>query len=560
MSLNATTALVGQGLLLGLLSSLMATPLQSEPNNASLFVDGSKVEAASIPDGTTDLVISSARRSHLKRIVQLEVKTLKLLYSEELSSDDLLLLHDCPALVELSVSDRSALTASEETTLLSLPKLQRLQLLNCRRHEGAMFSGLEHCRSSVRELVTIVHDNHSLSWQNLRTVFPELSHFSHTAPLKPSDWESFDALSGLDTLALHSTASRSPCKLVAGMAFPHVRKLLLAGNCQLGHDVLTHLAEVSGLAELEFRFVRFEPDVRISSLSGFDDLQKLTLKGCEGGSESELVLSALRLPNLRELHLQPSGFLAVGDLAPPYLGANALRLAGASKSLECLDGYLDASVDYEAVEALCASRVIRRLKLRSHPIVSDTIMKALSEMHQLNELDWKGLRAETPAGYDELAQLTELKVLHLYGAVAAGKDFHRAMQRMKDLRDLKVTELTMSAKLADAIGSLRNLERLSLDGCRDLSDDLVGKLAANPKLLTLDLSNTDVTSKIGELLKEFSSVEQIKLNGCRGVDDEILPYLLETDSLRRLELYRTSLSEEAVNTLMDSLPNCQIRH
>jgi hypothetical protein len=70
-----------------------------------------------------------------------------------------------------------------------------------------------------------------------------------------------------------------------------------------------------------------------------------------------------------------------------------------------------------------------------------------------------------------------------------------AIATLKELRELRLDGMPVTARWLEKLKGLSKLERVSLQGCKRLGDDSVPQLAAWPALRMLDLQGTAVTEQ-----------------------------------------------------------------
>jgi len=139
-------------------------------------------------------------------------------------------------------------------------------------------------------------------------------------------------------------------------------------------------------------------------------------------------------------------------------------------------------------------------------IVGDPGIEALSGAPGLKELSMGSIRM-SEVGYQSLRQFTGLRLLDLSGnrPLSTPRLSARAVEAiasLKQLRVLKLGHLRFPAKSVPVLKSLENLERLELEFCPEINDDVLPHLASWKSLRWVDLHGTKTTDKGIAALRE----------------------------------------------------------
>src|SRR5215475_7911106 len=164
---------------------------------------------------------------------------------------------------------------------------------------------------------------------------------------------------------------------------------------------------------------------------------------------------------------------------------------------------------------------LKRLNLRGTKI-TDTTLEHLANVTTLESLD-VGFAQITDVGLDRLTPLTNLKELVIGGNKLTDTGLQSlrqlpgltslnlggsqrtdsglwtisltemgldAIATLKELRELRLDGMPVSARWLERLKGLNKLERLNLQGCKRLSDDAGPLMGAWPALRILDLNGT----------------------------------------------------------------------
>jgi len=191
-----------------------------------------------------------------------------------------------------------------------------------------------------------------------------------------------------------------------------------------------------------------------------------------------------------------------------------------------LNLYYAEQITDEGMAAVKGWKKLKRLTLRGTKI-TDTTLEHLANVTTLESLDI-GYAQVTDVGLDRLTPLANLKELVIGGnkltdvglqalrqlpgltslslggmqrtdsglwTISLTEQGLDAVTTLKDLRELRLDGMPVTARWLEKLKALNKLERLSLQGCKRLGDDAVPLLAVWPMLRVLDLTGTAITEK-----------------------------------------------------------------
>ncbi len=191
-----------------------------------------------------------------------------------------------------------------------------------------------------------------------------------------------------------------------------------------------------------------------------------------------------------------------------------------------LNLYYAEQITDEGLAAVKGWQKLRRINLRGTK-VTDTTLEHLANVATVEAID-VGFAQITDVGLDRLTPLVNLKELVVGGnkltdmglqalrqlpglthlslggsqrtdsglwTISLTESGLEAIATLKDLRELRLDGLPVTARLLEKLKPLAKLERLSLQGCIRLNDDAASVLAALPALRVLDVKGSAMTEK-----------------------------------------------------------------
>jgi len=199
------------------------------------------------------------------------------------------------------------------------------------------------------------------------------------------------------------------------------------------------------------------------------------------------------------------------------------------------------------VQHLDVASEIEYLDLSGQDITDD----ALASLEKFRKLEWLDLSATeiTNKGISNLLVLRGLKHLYLNNCHWITDEGLEKLSRLENLRSLHLAKNpTLSNK------GLRFLKRMSQLIQLDLSEMGIKNAAlfaieGMPFLEDLDVSYTDITDGALASLRTFPRLEKISLAGCRKVSNDGIAHLQAVGSLRDLNLSETGITDEGINYL-----------
>ena len=198
-------------------------------------------------------------------------------------------------------------------------------------------------------------------------------------------------------------------------------------------------------------------------------------------------------------------------------------------------------ITHVGIEQLAMSKSLVALDLELCDGIHDDACDALGNMQQLQ---WLGLKKSgfeplriTDTGLTRLKNLTELRVLNLYGNKITDTGLAH-LQPFTKLNDLNLSLLPITDEGLKYLTSLTALEHLEL---------LYSEGFAGPKL----------TDGLVDSLVQLSKLTSLNLTGAK-LTDAGLVRLRGLKELRILRLVRTQISDEGVREFRNAATNCEV--
>lgn len=183
---------------------------------------------------------------------------------------------------------------------------------------------------------------------------------------------------------------------------------------------------------------------------------------------------------------------------------------------------------------------------------------------------------------DGLARFDTLHVLHLLQCDGVSDAGLAKAAKVGSLRELTLLQgrppddpeqkpVAVTADGLKALAGMKNLERLQLDGYRDLDDGVFAALAGAKRLRSLAVQDANVGSGGLAGLAAFRDLRELDLSGtatadlapvegltklqvlrvrqCKGVGDAAIPSVLKLKDLQKLDLAYTAVTDAGVKQL-----------
>ncbi|MGH9852073.1 MAG: leucine-rich repeat domain-containing protein [Blastocatellia bacterium] len=194
----------------------------------------------------------------------------------------------------------------------------------------------------------------------------------------------------------------------------------------------------------------------------------------------------------------------------------------------------------EGMAAVKGWKRLKRLNLRGTKI-TDTTLEHLSKVTTLESLD-VGFAQITDVGLDRLAPLQNLKEL----VISGNKLTDTGLQALRQLPSLTSLSLGGSQRTDSGLWTI-SLTELGLHTITTLKE-----------LRELQLDGMPVTARWLEKLKPLNQLERLSLQGCKRIGDDSAALLTSWPALRAVNLKGTAVTEKGLADLRRAQPAVQI--
>ena len=427
-------------------------------------------------------------------------------------------------LEDLKLSEINLTTAAAESLGQSLSELSTLKTLEisgvtlCSDDAGTrLFAGIKHKTLEYLELSKI----------NLTTAAVE------------SLGQSLSELSALQTLEISGVtfcSAEAGTRLFAGIKHKTLEDLKLSEI-----NLTTAVAESLGQS--------------LPELSALQTLEVSGLIKCSDDAVTRLITAikhkTLEKLELSEMNLTPTAAVALGQSLRELPSLQNLTISGSDGCSLQLKFSLFRELKISGVTELSAEAVTRLI---------DVIKQKPLEKLELSEVQCPTSAIAKALG-QLLPELSALQTLKISGLAECPDDAvtklvtaikHKTLNEL-DLCEINLT-LTIAESLAQSLPELSALQKLTISGLTECSDEAVTKLVSAIKHTTLEeleLNEMNLTSAaalaLGQSLPELPSLQKLEISGSHECSLH-----LEFPVLRELKIKRwPEFSAEAITRLID---------
>jgi len=244
--------------------------------------------------------------------------------------------------------------------------------------------------------------------------------------------------------------------------------------------------------------------------------------------------------DLAELAQQPH--LTHLDLSLTRISDHGLQQLKSAPGIVDLNLYYAEQITDEGMAAVKGWKKLKRLNLRGTKI-TDTTLEHISGIATLEFLD-AGFAQVTDVGLDRLTSLPNLKELTIGG----NKLTDVGLQALRQLPGLTYLDLSGMQRTDSGLWSI------------SLTEVGVETIATLKELRELRLSGMPVSARSIEKLKVLTKLERLILQGCRRIADDAAPVLASWPALGVLDLKGTAVTEKGLAVLRQAKPTSQILH
>ncbi|MBN1505775.1 MAG: hypothetical protein JW955_02960 [Sedimentisphaerales bacterium] len=268
-----------------------------------------------------------------------------------------------------------------------------------------------------------------------------------------------------------------------------LKRLYFPGTAKVTNAGLQHISKLTSLEELYLG--QGIGDAGLAHLRGLPRLTYLAVYG-PGFTDAGMVC-VKAIPSLRIFSVH-EGYSRIGDAGLAHIAElpNLELLC-----LHAMQGVTDAGIVH-----LTKMRSLRKLEIGGSQVTD----KGLSSLKQIKTLEHLDLPQDqhgiTDAGLTHLAGLPNLKHLRIsrihFNDPARNKEYYTDrgladITRLRQLEELHIGSIGITDAGMDSIAELTNLKTLHMFGCEKVTDKGLAKLTALKSLKNLDISHSRLT-------------------------------------------------------------------
>jgi Leucine-rich repeat (LRR) protein len=228
------------------------------------------------------------------------------------------------------------------------------------------------------------------------------------------------------------------------------------------------------------------------------------------------------------------------DLSLTRVSDRGLRALKTAPAIEELNLYFAEQITDEGTAAVKGWKHLKSLDLRGTKI-TDSTLEFLAGVPTLEHLDI-GWAQITDTGFDHLTPLTNLRWLTMGG----NKLTDTALQFLRQMPQIEYLDIGGTQRTDSGLWSLL-LTRAGMEA-----------VAAVTELRELRMAGTPATTQALEFLAPLKKLERLNLQGCKQLKDDAATVLASFKHLRSLDLKDSGISDKAVAKLREALPQTQI--
>src|SRR5436190_708786 len=232
--------------------------------------------------------------------------------------------------------------------------------------------------------------------------------------------------------------------------------------------------------------------------------------------------------------------LAYLDLSLTRITDRGMQLLKNAPAIVELKLYYAEQITDEGMAAVKGWKRLKRVNLRGTK-VTDTTLEHLSGIETLESIDI-GFAQVTDVGLDRLTSLPNLKAL----TVGGNKLTDVGLQALRHLPGLTYLDISGAQRTDSGLWSV------------SLTEFGVETIATLRELRELHMDGMPVSARSIEKLKVLTKLERIDLQGCRRLGDDAAPLLAAMPALRIVDLKGTALTEKGLAELRQAKPKAQV--
>lgn len=241
------------------------------------------------------------------------------------------------------------------------------------------------------------------------------------------------------------------------------------------------------------------------------------------------------------------------DLSLTHITDQGMQEIKGLTGIADLNLYYSEYVTDEGLAAIKGWKKLKRLNLHGTKI-SDNALEHISGITTLERLN-VGSTLMTDVGLERLTMLPNLRELTM-GGNELGDAGLQALRQMPGLTyldlsgrqgtDKNVWTVAMTDVGLQAVLTLHHLRDLRL-GCSTIGVGIEGTKLAEVTVMS-------ITPKWLEQIKSLAQLERLKLQGCKQIDDDSLAPLTDLKLLREVDLQGTTVTKKGADALRQARP------
>jgi Leucine-rich repeat (LRR) protein len=228
------------------------------------------------------------------------------------------------------------------------------------------------------------------------------------------------------------------------------------------------------------------------------------------------------------------------NLSLTRISDRGLRALKSAPGIEELNLYFAEQITDEGTAVVKGWKHLKSLDLRGTKI-TDSTLEFLAGVPTIERLDI-GWAQITDTGLDHLTPLSNLRRLTMGG----NKLTDNALQFLRQMPQIEYLDIGGTQRTDSGLWSLL-LSRAGMQA-----------IATVTELRELRMAGTPLTSQGLELLAPLTKLERLNLQGCRQLKDDAATILASFKHLRTLDLKDSGMSEKAVAQLRAALPETKV--
>lgn len=307
---------------------------------------------------------------------------------------------------------------------------------------------------------------------------------------------------------------------------------LILGVHSISEECLEKIGQIETLRELSLPLCEKLTEAGCKAISQLHKLTSFSLSNCD--IEDSMLKHFALLKNLKSLSLRSCKKITDDGLA-----------SFAKLPLEELD-LSDCNLTNQSFETIKTLDKLKNINLTDCKGINN--FKNIQLLNNLEQL-YLGNCEVTDEDLEAISNLKKLKTLHLYSSEKITDDGVEKISRLSELEELKLSKIkNMTDKSSEHIALLQKLRSLNVSHCTmtDVGMTYIAKLSF---LEDLTLCLCDYISNFGvEAILKLNYLKKLDLSGCKNLTDDVVEKIASIPNLT-VYLVASKISEEKINFL-----------